>query len=291
MPRDVARARLYRGVINLWVEDSLTSEYLSTLWSDPDVRFLVGGGNEGVQVVVKDAEEAGFPNVFGLTDRDFRPSNKLGWNDPKKTFRTFVLPAHEIENYLLDPVALSKSLFNNRGLDSAAIQSLLEGAASRLCWWAACREVLAELRYRFRADFIPDPPCKLESQGDAKNHICGSPWFTKLGTEVARTTPADVDQLLADGYAIAQSQLQDGTWREQFAGKEIFRDIGSRICDRTSLHGYNPTKSEFDVALAKQLAKAQIDSSSVPSDLTDLREALRLRIKNAVAASNTSPTA
>jgi hypothetical protein len=59
MPRDVAQAGLYRGSINLWVEDALTREYLSTLWNDSSVLFLVGGGNEGVQAIVKDAEAAG----------------------------------------------------------------------------------------------------------------------------------------------------------------------------------------------------------------------------------------
>jgi len=110
-----------------------------------------------------------------------------------------------------------------------------------------------------------------------------------LGTEVARTAPADIDQLLEDGHARAQSQLQDGTWREHFAGKEILRDIGSRICDRTKLHGYHPTKSEFDVALAKDVANAQLASSSVSSDLIDLLKALNARIKSAVSASTSAP--
>ena len=75
MPRDVARAALYRGSINLWVEDALTREYLSTLWNDSSVLFLVGGGNEGVQAIVKDAEEAGFANVF-WPDGSGLPSHK-----------------------------------------------------------------------------------------------------------------------------------------------------------------------------------------------------------------------
>ena len=175
MPRDVARAGLYRGSINLWVEDALTREYLSTLWNDPSVFFLVGGGNEGVRAIVKDADEVGFANVFGLTDRDFRPTNKPGWNDPNRTFRTFVLPVHEIENYLLDSRSLRSSLFNNRGLSETDIQTIIEEAAGRLCWWAACREVVAELKRRFREPFVIDPPCTLNSQSAAKDHICNSP--------------------------------------------------------------------------------------------------------------------
>ena len=44
MPRDVARDALYSGRINLWVEDNLTRAYLSALWNDPEIKFLVGGG-------------------------------------------------------------------------------------------------------------------------------------------------------------------------------------------------------------------------------------------------------
>ena len=37
MARDVARAALYRGTINLWVEDELTREYLSAFWKSPRI--------------------------------------------------------------------------------------------------------------------------------------------------------------------------------------------------------------------------------------------------------------
>jgi len=36
--RDVARASLYRGKINLWVEDELTRAYLSEVWNNPERR-------------------------------------------------------------------------------------------------------------------------------------------------------------------------------------------------------------------------------------------------------------
>src|SRR4051812_26101719 len=123
MPRDVPRAALYRGVINLWVENALSREYLAAVWrNDPDVAFFVGGGNDGVRAVVKDAEEAGYTNVFGVTDRDFRPSNRSDWLDPRKMFRTFVLPVHEIENDLLEAEALRSSRLHNRDLAAADIE-------------------------------------------------------------------------------------------------------------------------------------------------------------------------
>jgi hypothetical protein len=270
MPRDVARAALYRGSINLWVEDALSREYLSTLWNDPSAAFFVGGGNEGVRAIVKDAEVAGFANVFAVTDGDFRPTNQAGWNDSAKTFRTFVLPVHEIENYLLDSRALHASRFSNLGLPEIEIERLMVAEAGRLCWWAACLDVVAELKRRFREPFVSDPP---------------SEWFKKLDSETAKTKESDIDRLLNDGFEKAQNRVKDGSWRINFAGKEIFRGIGSRICDRQRMRGYKPTPAEFDIDLAKDIAAWQVKSRSVPPDLTDLLAALKARIARTPPAS------
>ena len=107
MTRDIARASLYRGAINLWVEDELTRAYLAEVWNDPSIAYFIGGGHDGVNAIVHDAEKDGCRNVFAVIDRDNRPSNHKDWLTSGKTFRTFVLPVHEIENYLLDSAALS----------------------------------------------------------------------------------------------------------------------------------------------------------------------------------------
>ncbi|MHC5536763.1 hypothetical protein ACYOEI_00645 [Singulisphaera rosea] len=205
MPRDVARASLYRGTINLWVEDELTRSYLSVVWNDnPAVAFFIAGGNEGVHAAVKDAENAGLPTVFGLLDRDFRPTNRNHWFTPGKTFRTFVLPVHEIENYLLDPSALAACALNNLKRSVSQIEDLLAAAARRLTWWAACRDLVAELKHRFRNDFIPDPPRNIADEAAATKHICDSAWFSKLSNEFMRSAnPDDVRQLLVEAYTNA----------------------------------------------------------------------------------------
>uniref|UniRef100_UPI0013EA21D6 DUF4435 domain-containing protein n=1 Tax=Aquisphaera insulae TaxID=2712864 RepID=UPI0013EA21D6 len=270
MPRDVARAGLYRGKINLWVEDALTREYLSAVWkADPDVHFLIGGGNEGVRAIIKDAEDAGFVNVFGVTDRDFRPTNRDDWKNPSKTFRTFVLPVHELENYLLDSDAIQSSRLNNQGLDAPQIEGAMKKRAGELCWWAACRDVVAEIKRRFRDRFISDPPCSPADLATSKKHICDSPWFQKLSSEVARSSESEIEKLLQEKHGVAQESLANGTWRQDFAGKEIFRDACSRICDRTQLkRGMSPT--EFDIDLTKDVAAYQVKASTVPSDLVEL---------------------
>ena len=44
----------YRGAINLWVEDTVTRDYLRKVWQDhPAIVFYVGGGNEGVSAVLE----------------------------------------------------------------------------------------------------------------------------------------------------------------------------------------------------------------------------------------------
>jgi hypothetical protein len=276
--RGVARASLYRAAINLWVEDETTRTYLAEVWADPAVAFFIGGGNEGVTAVVNDAEKAGYSNVFAVIDRDFRESNKSGWLDARKTFRRFILPVHEIENYLLDARALSASRFNNLKKTVVDIEKLMHEKAARLCWWAACRDVVAELRRRFREDFVSDPAAEIESKAAALAHVCDSSWFQKLADQARRTTEKDIQSLLSSAHRRASRSLRDGTWTPEFAGKEILRDIGSRICHRRGMPNYRPTPSEFDEDIAKDIGAWQRQNNAVPPNLTDLLKALHMRI-------------
>ncbi|MGP0063676.1 MAG: hypothetical protein ACLQGP_08785 [Isosphaeraceae bacterium] len=281
MARSVERASLYRAPINLWVEDQLTRAYLDAVWNSPDVGFLIGGGNEGVLGIVNDAEKAGYPNVFAVIDRDFRQSNRSSWMDPAKTSRRFILSVHEIENHLLDPTALAACRFNNRGKTAAEIETMMTTAAGRLGWWAACRDVVAELRKRFREGFLNDPTCAVSCGDEARDHICQSPWFQKLAQETARTTEADIHRLLSDAHVRANQSLSDGRWKTEFAGKEILRDVGSRICDHTSFPRHSTTSTPFDEDLAKEVGAWQRANKAVPADLTDLLAALQQRISRA----------
>jgi hypothetical protein len=277
--RSVARASLYRAPINLWVEDELTRGYLDAVWNSPVVAYLIGGGNEGVQAVVNDAEKAGYLNVFAVIDRDFRQTNKPSWMDPNKTSRRFILPVHEIENYLLDRDALAASRFNNLGRTAVEIEAMMTTAAGRLCWWAACRDVVADLRRRFRQDFIPDPTYPpVDNEAQARDYICQSPWFQKLAQEISQTTEGNIDQLLSRSYVVADQSLSVGLWKAEFAGKEILRDVSSRICDHTKISGHKPSSTKFDEDLAKGVGAWQRQNNAIPSDLTDLLSALQQRI-------------
>jgi hypothetical protein len=269
------------ATIALIVEDPLTRDYLRAVWQDPvGVAFILGGGNDGVRAIVKSFEEEGFPNVFGVTDRDFRPSNRAQWLNPSKTFRTFVLPVHEVENYLLDAQALEASPYQNRRLDAAAIEARMGAKAGGLCWWAACRETIAELKRRFREPFVPDPTQAVTDEMSARAHICGSAWFTKLAGESARSTEADVYARLSADHVVATDRLADGSWRHDFAGKEILRDVAGWICDRTRIARFPARDVDYYTDLAKEVASWQVANGVVPTDLIELLTALRLRISS-----------
>lgn len=278
MAFDFQRDSLYVAPINLWVEDEITGAYLDAVWNNPSITFLIGGGSEGVQAIVSDAQKAGHANVFAVIDRDFRQTNKANWSDLARNSRRFILPRHEIENYLLDSVALAGCRLNNLQRTAAEIDGMMEARAHDLCWWAACRDVVAEIRQRFRDGFLIDPPCKAMTEQEAHAHICQTEWFRGLQQKVDLTAPESVRQSLADAHSRANQALASGEWKKEFAGKEILRDIGSRICDQRKIPGYAGKPSQFHEDLAKEVGAWQRENNTVPQDLTDLLGALLQRI-------------
>ncbi len=257
----------------------MTLAYLRATWQSPrDIHFMIGGGNDGVHALVNMFAESGYQNVFGVTDRDFRQSNVDQWLNESKNFRTFVLPVHEIENYLLDADALHSSVYHNRKLDLGDIEEKMTDIARGQCWWAACRDVIAELKRRFREPFVSDPKLSVTDENSAFDHICNSDWFSKLQSELERSTQDEIRQLLINANQQSNLAIHNGEWKKDFAGKEILRNVGNWICDRPSLVVPPPNGVEYYVDLAKQIAGRQVRNNSVPSDVIQLRQAISARI-------------
>ena len=151
--------------------------------------------------------------------------------------------------------------------------------AGRLCWWAACREVVAEMRRRFRENFIADPKFPpVTDKESANRYVCESKWYKRLASTTAQTTAGNVRQLLEEAHKKAEAWLGDGQWRFEFAGKEILRDTCSRFFDRQRFPAYRSRDAEFMSDIAKEVASWQVKNDRVPTDLSDLRDALKLRI-------------
>ncbi len=279
MPRDLSRDALYNGRINLWTEDDLTRAYLSALWNEPGVNFPIGGGRDGVKGMLEDAKKAGYPNVFGVVDRDFGKSNYDDWFMLNPTLRRFILPRHEMENFLLDAPSLEGCSFNTHRRVAAEIESILKAEATRRCWSSACRDVIGHIRGRFFDDFIAHPTMPpVDSHAAARDHIASSRWFQALPRRSAGMTDARLDRLLTRAYDRADRLLDSGGWRVEFSGKEIFKVVGNQIFNRATAPTYQAKGAEFDRDLAVSIAEWQVANNAVPNELDDLLRALKTRI-------------
>lgn len=265
---------LYSAPLVLWVEDPLVRDYLSSAWVDPDVRFLIAGGNAGIAPIVESARQDGHTHVYGLVDRDFRATNRPNWLNPASSVGVFVLEAHEIENHFLDPAALTGCALNTGGRSAAAIEARLRQRAGRLTWWMACRAVLAELRRSVFDDFPSHPgPQVVTDLAAAEAYICTSQWYVSLPPEVATlATPGYVSSRLQYYHGLMLQAVQGDDWKRDFSGKELFRDIRDWV-----YRGGSGAGSARDSDLAKAVGMWQNANSSVPQEVAALRTAMRTR--------------
>lgn len=93
--------------ISVYVEDSLTKEYLSIIWADAlsSLDIKVAGNANAVKSLVA-YKNANNSVCWGIVDRDFR------WDTQAIRNSIYTFDRHEIENYLLDAEAISNSTFN-----------------------------------------------------------------------------------------------------------------------------------------------------------------------------------
>jgi len=252
MIQDIGLPEMYRGKVNLWVEDAISRVYLKECWQDdPDILFLTAGGNESVVAILNDAEERGYANVVGFVDRDFRKSNHADWFDPAKVFRRFVPTVHELENYLLNDAALAGAVINTGGRTNEDIRQRLEQRARELTWWMACRSVIAGLGDAFIGEFPGHPKCpQVVDLDSAENCIVEQEWFRQLKGRADNTTAAgEIRNRLTLEHVSAQQQVDSGDWKLSFSGKELFRHVRGWVYTRPPAPA-SPSDLDVDVARA-----------------------------------------
>lgn len=260
--------------IILWVEDSLTRDYLAKGWGDPaEIAFLISGGNSSIRPAVQAAERDNYKHVFGLVDRDFGYTNYTSWNTPSGS-RIFTLPRHEIENYALDANAIAGCSLNNRSRSVSDIEDELQRLAKLQPTWLACRRVLVKIRETLQHDYPSHPSAtSIPTIADAESHIVSSQWFGELPLRSYRwTTPGTVRAELHNAEAEYLAELNNGDWFATFSGKEIFR----RVRDFVYQPPQKPGSPDND--FAKAIGDWQLSNNLVPADLIDLRQALRARV-------------
>lgn len=266
--------KLYRRAINVWVEDALTSEYLRDVWRAPQVLCLISGSTDSIRPAVHDARRHRQANVFGICDRDFHETNYQRWANPDVW--VFVLPVHEMENYVIDPAALAGSEANTNGRTQPAIEMRMRERATELVWWMACRHTIKRLRNLCWDNFIPVPkPTGVTDLRSAVEHIVNSNWYGGFPGNTAQIVqPTQIEAWVAEAESGYAADLANGNWLRSFAGKELLRVARGYIYQQP-----RPAPSSAqDLDVAKSVASWQVENGRVPSELNELLAAIQDKI-------------
>lgn len=273
MPVDADLMKLHRRPMNLWVEDALTSEYLNEVWREPRVLFLIAGSSDSVKPAVAHACSNGAKNVFGLIDRDFEATNHLRWANAE--LRHFVLPVHEMENYLLDADGLAGCDVNNQGRTAVEIEARMLDFAKSVLYWMAANSVIKRIRQTCLDGFTGRPKqAQLQSEAEIWTYIQSSTWYQGFPAKAAEIISSLVIQAwINDAVTDFTADLASGLWKRSFSGKEMLRNVRGFIYDPPE----SPVVSSaaHDIDLAQSVARWHAMNSRVPADLADLLSHIR----------------
>ncbi|CAN98826.1 hypothetical protein sce8656 [Sorangium cellulosum So ce56] len=264
---------LYRGPLTVWVEDRVTHAVLTDVWGDPQINVLVGDGKAGVTHMVN-ASPPGL-HVYGVVDRDFEDDNAAKWTSPG--CRVLRLPAHEIENLLLDFDVLA-SLSGSE--PAARIRKLAHDHAQKMRFWMICCRVLWDMQRDLGKGFPERPPnpTGLQSLDEVKRYLENSAYWSEHGVAWQRWRQGGVRSPWIDAACNElQKHLDNDEWIRSFSGKEIFRFLRSNVSglDRTPARPPQPSSSERDLNLAKAIARMMREVGSSPPVFVELRQVLR----------------
>jgi hypothetical protein len=262
---------LYRGALNVWVEDPMTHDVLTYLWRDPEINVLVTQGKPGVQLMVRSNPSP--YTVYGVVDRDFDDDNEAEWE--RSECSVLRLPAHELENLLLDFEILASL---SKGETAAGIRARAHARATELLWWMVCKAVLRELQEDLGRGFPGDPPSDLRSAGDVERYVGASPYWAEHAGALDRWRASSLlHERVQERQHHFEQQLAGEGWTQSFSGKEILRHLRSTVpgLDEAPPRPPKPSQAERDLNLGKRIARQMREKARIPSKLLELRRVLR----------------
>ena len=267
-------AALYNAAeLILWVEDLVTSAYLSAIWQhDRRFKLYIGGGHENLAAVVEDARRSGRRGVFSVRDRDFGPTNRQRWGSPDVV--NFALETFEVECFLLDPEALAACRVNTAARTAAEFRDRLRQMAEALTWWMGCQSVLADLR-EARQQHFPSHPKRADvaTQEAAEKYLLENEWVQTTAPGLGdRVEPERLRQQLDAMHTHYMLLLEEDAWQRHFSGKELLGELLSWFYTIG-----RPRGSAALQDLAKAVAAEQLKSGRVPAELVELHGALVAR--------------
>ena len=266
---------LYRGRLNVWVEDDLTRVILTDLWQDRQIHVINAGGSEAVRYMVRAAANTpGLKDlVVGVIDRDFEDAGP-DWALPDT--RIFVLPAHEIENLLLDFEILGALA----GRPGAELRSIAYSYVRDQRWWAVGKIILRELRKATTSGFPSDPPEGLAGAHALATWLAGQYYWSIHAEQSAWwSEPANRRHKIDELGTTLEQDLDSDAWLSRFPGKEILRHLRTHVASLDRTPPRAPSSStERDTDLAKRITRKMVEEARAPKALATLREQLRRRV-------------
>lgn len=266
---------LYRGPLSVWVEDQLTHDVLTQLWADTQINVLVTGGTKGVQNMIRSLPARAKRRVYGVIDRDFDEDDQTKWlHQDREILR---IPAHELENLLLDFEVLSAL----SGVESAAqIEQRAKAHAEKLLFFMATKAVLRQMQADLGSEFPTDPSPTLGSLESAAEYLDQVPYWQRHDSEWNRwRTPAQRKAALDSQAQRLRADLQTQSWLQTFSGKELFRHLRGAVSrlDTTPVRPPDPSQTDRDENLAKRIAAKMVELNRIPEAITKLRQVLRTK--------------
>lgn len=263
---------LYRAPLSVWVEDQLTHDVLTQLWANAQINVLVTGGTQGVHHMIRSLPARVRRKVYGVVDRDFDEDNQARWLlEDCKILR---IPAHELENLLLDFEILSVL----SGVESAAqIEQRAKAHAEKLLFFMATKAVLRQMQADLGSEFPTDPSPAPDSMETAAQYLDQVSYWQRHESEWTKwRTPALREAALESEVKRLSTDLQTQSWLQTFSGKELFRYLRSNVAklDTAPVRPPNPSPTDRDVTLANRIATKMIELQRIPPVITELRRVL-----------------
>lgn len=262
--------------IGLWVEDPTTEVYLNTLWQTGEVGIFIAGGWANLEPIVENCQRRRLSHVFGYRDRDFSRSNRASWQDPSWQRESYIYKGDslEVENLiLLADQCIADCVYNTARISAAQVGEELLRIARLMKSWMACRKTLQNLREDVGQAFPGDPADwrTIRSKEDAQAHIVRSRWWREIKpAKPWAWSDKKLAERLSQNLAFFAKQLDDGSWRQEFSGKELLQALLPKVWK----------ENERDtLEFVKAIAVKQREQNLVPAEVRELRESLRARTR------------
>lgn len=265
----------------VYVEDKVTQIYLSNLQPNRSlVQFIIVGGRNRVFGCLEDDFRNNVGLSLGVTDRDFDRNAKLGWCITDVGREYYCLPAHEIENYLLDFEAIES--FRCPGVNPQKPAShwleIAKKIANDYLYSVVYNQVLSDLQREHSRNYpkhlslscgpgadygITLNGVKIETEKELVEKVRGETWFANAAQGFESLFgPKSLEErvIQAVGYYKSILGCNGCGWVYEFPGKEMYKAITNSMSLTDS----------YSEDLAKYIARKQKANNTIPTDIQNL---------------------